>query len=187
LGESEPPEASVNHRILLGLLAAMMIPAAMTGCPGYDVTEKPPEGQAGSGGKGGEGGQGGQGGQGGEAGQGGQGGQGGSTGDGGAGGQGGQGGGGGCTQDLNCDDGLKCCNGECVNSNLDPLHCGTCENHCPSVSPFCKDGKCNVLPSCTAVNCRGLERCCGASCCAGLSVCCYDADTKQMQCKTQCN
>ena len=38
-GELEPPEVSVKPRTLLGFLAAMMLPAAMVGCPSYELRE----------------------------------------------------------------------------------------------------------------------------------------------------
>jgi hypothetical protein len=54
----------------------------------------------------------------------------------------------GCADDSRCSDGknsaLKCCDGRCIDSSSDPLHCGACGNACSGqhASASCLEGSC---------------------------------------------
>src|SRR5262249_40951497 len=44
-------------------------------------------------------------------------------------------------------DGMRCspltsCNGTCINTNTDPMNCGTCGNTCSATTPTCLGGAC---------------------------------------------
>jgi hypothetical protein len=49
-----------------------------------------------------------------------------------------------------CPDGIAggmCCNGTCVSTSSDPLHCGSCNKVCPSTTPSCVNGMCAAPPA----------------------------------------
>lgn len=47
---------------------------------------------------------------------------------------------GGSGEEIQCEDPLVACGGECVDTNVNPLHCGRCFNACPS--GICQAGEC---------------------------------------------
>ncbi len=62
-------------------------------------------------------------------------------------------------ESTDCDEGLILCDGECVDTQTDPNHCGRCGNECGS-SEVCSDGNCVAL-TCTSEgnNCPNGETC----------------------------
>jgi len=76
-----------------------------------------------------------------------------------------------CMTDGDCDIGLNCCTGRCVNFAHDPQNCGGCGNLCPNTSRYCDAGTCTA-PPCAGVTCIGTQFCCGASCCDLDQICC---------------
>lgn len=93
----------------------------------------------------------------------------GGTSDGGGGGTAGAGGSVPCVPD--CEVGLECCNGVCVNQNNDIKNCGDCDNECMEVNPFCDNGTCGMAP-CNGGVCNDPEFCCGTQCCDAGMLCC---------------
>lgn len=95
---------------------------------------------------------------------------------GGATGGGATGGGGGATDGGACSPacgiGRECCNGQCVNTANNPLHCGACGVVCGGATPYC-DGACVATPcAMDAGACTGGGQCCGSQCCAAGDLCC---------------
>lgn len=192
---SDRRECSVTNRRIVLLGTGLLFLAGVAGCPSYNLAETPGGGKGGSSGSGGMnagggdegsastttgpgggngGGHGGASGSGG--GDGGHGGHGGG-GHGGGGGQGGQGGADPCA-DVSCSGGTTCCNGVCVDLDVDPLNCGKCGNDCSksagSDNKFCNNGACSSDAGCVdGKTCAAGTFCCGNSCCASLGgVCC---------------
>ncbi len=62
--------------------------------------------------------------------------------------------------ELSCGGGTELCSGMCVNTDLDPLHCGGCDIPCSlpnTTSAFCASGACGVATCATGFgNCDGV-------------------------------
>lgn len=69
-----------------------------------------------------------------------------------------------------CSGGRRCCEGECVDLESDPRHCGACGIECSEDTPYCL-GSCMERP-CVGTACSAGETCCGIECCSGGEVCC---------------
>jgi hypothetical protein len=81
-----------------------------------------------------------------------------------------------------CDEGLSCCDGQCVNTKTSPNHCGECNGAC-SPGKICDNGACDCrdgLTLCGDVcwdttrdenNCGGCNQQC-----TGLGMQCCDSD-----------
>ncbi len=87
-----------------------------------------------------------------------------------------------CTIDGCCRevDGMKACNGFCVDTNTNPRHCGDCNTACESGEP-CINGACGSedcpdgRAACGATCCGFGEECCGGVCQhQGVAVCTKD-------------
>ena len=83
----------------------------------------------------------------------------------------------GCCPELN---GLKACNNFCVDTSIDPHHCGDCNVHCASGEP-CVNGQCGEeecphgQPKCGDQCCGFGELCCGGVCrFTGTAICTRD-------------
>ena len=114
------------------------------------------------------------------------------------------------TGGAECLAGLEACDGECVNTSVDPTNCGFCGNYCPTgqrcESGFCVDSCSGGLTDCSGVcvdtrnnpsNCGSCGNICpsgqycsggvctGGSCPAGLVECsgrCVDTDNDPANC-----
>ncbi len=72
--------------------------------------------------------------------------------------------------DVECMEGLTCCDGRCVNLNHDPDHCSACNSPCNEAAPYCNYGTCETPPCDT--ECTGPTECCGTNCCNPGQICC---------------
>jgi hypothetical protein len=65
--------------------------------------------------------------------------------------------------------GRKCCGGGCVDTNTDPMHCGSCGTAC-ATGQICVLGVCTAVDAgvmCgTAADCMASQLCCGGRCVA---------------------
>ncbi len=88
-----------------------------------------------------------------------------------------------------CDDDQELCDGECIDVDSDPRHCGQCATNCPE-GHLCEDGMCiSHDGNCPATPCTGHTYCdgsglCRPGChsdhqCTGGQVCDTDANTCQ--------
>lgn len=76
-----------------------------------------------------------------------------------------------CDQDCSTS-GLVCCNGSCVNTDNDRLHCGDCDTRCSGATPYCNMGVCTEPPCESTTTCNTNEECCGSTCCRDGQICC---------------
>jgi hypothetical protein len=77
---------------------------------------------------------------------------------------------GGCTPE--CDFGLTCCGGQCVNTANDVNNCGGCDSPCGGPSPYCDGQGCGDPPCDMGTLCTGTQTCCGTGCCDQGMLCC---------------
>ena len=54
--------------------------------------------------------------------------------------------------------GLKACNGQCVDTQSDASHCGTCRQSCSS-GEICSDGVCGLAPPANGPQCTQASAC----------------------------
>jgi hypothetical protein len=70
-----------------------------------------------------------------------------------------------------CEFGLACCDGACVNVANDILNCGACGTVCGGEHPFCNGSTCVQAP-CEGGACDLYTFCCGSLCCTDGQLCC---------------